>query len=754
MSDAKSLNQIAASYATASAGMHSSHTLPLKLEAIADAGFKWAEIAFPDLEQYASSKYEGYRKVDVAGAGDLDKLLEATGGITELCRRLGVRVLTVMPFSQFEGYGDSARVEQGLKRARSWFKVLKALNCQMLQVGSSDDTRISSNFDVMASNLRALADEANAQDPPIRIAYEMWAWGTHVNSWEHTWEICKRVNRPNFGLCLDTFQISALHLAAEVSLPSSLLDTVPPPQTTLSDSLNSLTTTLAPHIDKIFYLQISDGARVSPVKLDAAAKKQGIHVLYTWSNEHRPLSHQIGLPEGHVGFLPVLNVIDAVLETGWRGPWSYEVFYAEDQSKDDPDIPKRWTYEAMTCHAKLISELESRKCSTRTCRPAQATRIPDTYDKGARITSSAPNVDTLYSITWLDLREEPVVLSIPETDGRYHVFQLLYIYTDTFADIGSRAVGYSVGQYAIVYPGFNGFIPGDLPLYESPSWDVWVEGRTLVSNESDVTTADAIVVQYNLTALTDLKPYSHPPSVSLDCTSPLPSPQTPYDAGSAYFDELATVFAVDPQPSADAPALQALANLGVTPGGTPTETANITELTLAVAAGELFLEANASSTFPGVPAGSGWRSSINGGTYCTDYLTRAGIARVGLGANIPAESVYFISGAQNGTRMNLATFVLGTLPPIEEGGFWSVTVYNTNDFLSANAENRYAFGDRSNLTFEADRSLIIYFSNAAPPDNATKNWIPAPNGIFEIFVRSFVPPTNITDYSPPAITQV
>lgn len=94
---AKTLNQVDAAYATASAGMHPSHTLPMKLEAIAEAGFKWTEIAFPDLEQYASSKFEGYKNLNDSGEGDLDKLVKAASDIRSLCDKLGLQVLTVMP---------------------------------------------------------------------------------------------------------------------------------------------------------------------------------------------------------------------------------------------------------------------------------------------------------------------------------------------------------------------------------------------------------------------------------------------------------------------------------------------------------------------------------------------------------------------------------------------------------------------------------------------------------------------------------
>jgi len=352
--DRKSVDLIAAAYATASAGMHPSHTLPLKLQAIADAGFKWTEVAMPDLEQYAESRFKGFQKLDASGSGDLDMLVEAAEEIHKRCLQLGLHVLTLMPFDKFEGYEDASKLDQNLQRARAWFKVMKALDCQMLQVGSSNDPDITSDFDIMARDLQALAVEAASQNPPIRIAYEMWAWGTYVNSWEHVWEICKRVDMPNFGMCLDTFQISATHYASAVALPSSLNNTVPPPQTTLASSLEALTSVLSEHTSKIFYLQISDGALVDPSTLSKKAAEQGIHALYAWSNEYRPLLFQ---GDGLGGFLPVMNVISAVLRTGWRGPWSYEVFYAEDQKKGDLDVPVRWAMQAMSCHEHILQML-------------------------------------------------------------------------------------------------------------------------------------------------------------------------------------------------------------------------------------------------------------------------------------------------------------------------------------------------------------------------------------------------------------
>ncbi|KAI0628617.1 xylose isomerase-like protein [Trametes polyzona] len=355
----------ALAYSTDSAGMHPSHTLPIKLRAIAEAGFTQAELGFPDLEAYAEQEFPGYRKLDDRGHGDLDKLVQAAEKIKRLCDDLGLSVLAVHPFAQFEGYEDAQKRAIGFEKAAAWFQVLKALDCQMLQVGSTPDASTSSDYDVIARDLRQLADEAANQNPPIRIAYEMWAWGAHVNTWEDIWEVCKRVDRPNFGLCLDTFQICA-RAYADPTVANGLLQNPPEGSAILhlASSLKALASTVSP--EKIFYFQISDGSRrVSPDALKKSAEEQGISPLYAWSNAWRPVPYMDEVcpkssGESWGGYLPVLDVCDAVLRTGWRGPWSYEVFYEEDMSKEDKDVPTRWTTAARDSHKLLVKHLKER----------------------------------------------------------------------------------------------------------------------------------------------------------------------------------------------------------------------------------------------------------------------------------------------------------------------------------------------------------------------------------------------------------
>jgi hypothetical protein len=150
-----SLSTIQVAYATASAGMHPSHTLPKKLKAIAAAGFTATEIAFPDLEDYAASENSDYKKLDDAGEGDLDALLAAAGNIRILLDELKLQALTIMPFvtplifsspfftsshrfSEYEGYEDAKKQASNLNRARVWFKVMQVRFCTTGKLREAD----------------------------------------------------------------------------------------------------------------------------------------------------------------------------------------------------------------------------------------------------------------------------------------------------------------------------------------------------------------------------------------------------------------------------------------------------------------------------------------------------------------------------------------------------------------------------------------------------------------------------------------
>lgn len=156
----------------------------LKLQAIADAGFKSVEMGFPDLQQYAKQKLgDLYQPLsDDDGSGDLESLREIARDVRVLLDSLGLEVLCLQPFSQFEGYtGRQAHQREArFKKAKAWMEIMQVLRCDMLQVGSTDDRASTQDRDVIVRDLQDLADLANGKN--MRIAYEVGLRGQRISA--------------------------------------------------------------------------------------------------------------------------------------------------------------------------------------------------------------------------------------------------------------------------------------------------------------------------------------------------------------------------------------------------------------------------------------------------------------------------------------------------------------------------------------------------------------------------------------------
>ncbi len=193
-----------------------------------------------------------------------------------------------------------------------------------------------------------------------------------------------------------------------------------------------------------------------------------------------------------------------------------------------------------------------------------------------------------------------------------------------------------------------------------------------------------------------------------DPPPPLPNvPLAPYalpEPRAAFFDELATILASNPAPSRDAPLLARLAEVGVVPGATPSEGSP--------AVLEAGLARGLSQMGPAITGGetAGWSGNFKAGAYGTDYLTRARVARNGLGASVPEQALYYFCRHDGdgepltGQRRYRIRFPADGLPPFLNNGFWSLTMYASDLFLVPNKLGRHAVGNRSeHLAFEPGR---------------------------------------------------
>jgi hypothetical protein len=376
----------------------------------------------------------------------------------------------------------------------------------------------------------------------------------------------------------------------------------------------------------------------------------------------------------------------------------------------------------------------------------------------------SPNADTLYSFAFLDLAREPIVLSVPDTGNRYYLMQMLDAWTNVFASPGTRTTGNDQGDFAIIGPSGKGTLPENVKVIKSPTSMAWIIGRTQTNGTEDYPAVNAIQDQYKLTPLSAWgKPYtprSAPVDSSFD-TETSPVDQVAKMDASAFFARLNALMKDNPPAATDAAALKRFAPLGIIPGK-PFDLRSLDpgvakNLEGCVRRGLAVIRAEAKK--PQGKVVNGWEFTSNVGRYGTDYLWRAVVAHIGLGANLPEDAVYPRATKDSdgqplsGAHPYVIRFAQGQLPPVE--AFWSITLYNSQQFFVPNALNRYALGDRDKLKFEDDGSLAIYVQNHSPGKDRESNWLPAPKDSFTLLLRLYWPKKEVFqgEWKPPEVAR-
>jgi hypothetical protein len=371
-----------------------------------------------------------------------------------------------------------------------------------------------------------------------------------------------------------------------------------------------------------------------------------------------------------------------------------------------------------------------------------------------------PNVDTTYTVGRLNLTAGPLVIDVPDTGGRYYVIQLLDAYSNTFAYVGRRTTGTRPGSHALVPPGYAGPLPAGVKRIESPTNLVWLLGRTLVKSEADLPAATQVMSGYRVTGLASWAAGARQEPLVLAAFPP--SPPLPIPTGRAFYDALAVALAESPPPPGDACALRAFAAAGIGPGRAPGPEADVMLAAAARAGNRIVRRAEALGNRISRARNNGWlipRAYV--GSYGRNWLGRAIIALVGLGANTPPETVYPIAitdsrgRALNGRHRYRVRFERGELPPVD--AFWSLTMYRDDLYLFDHPSQRYSVGDRTpGLHRGRDGSLTIHIQRRPPRGAARANWLPAPAGRFRLGMRLYEPRRSVLrgTWLPPAVKRL
>jgi hypothetical protein len=365
-----------------------------------------------------------------------------------------------------------------------------------------------------------------------------------------------------------------------------------------------------------------------------------------------------------------------------------------------------------------------------------------------------PNFDTLYSIAWLDLGEEPMILSVPDTEGRYYLLEMLDMWTDAFAVPGKRSSGTAAMDFAIVPQGWQGKLPKDTERIDAPTMYVWIVGRTQTNGPKDYDAVHKVQDGYRVTPLSDWGKAPKPIKFQLDSTVDMkttPMKQVETMRAGDYFEYAAELMKIHPPHLTDWSTVARMKRLGIEAGESfefkEADAAVKRALEQAPAAGLQWMKSTAPSITRVV---NGWQVNTETiGVYGNAYLKRAIIALLGLGANQPEDAVYPLSlGDADGKPFDGSTeyvlhFGKQELPPV--GAFWSVTLYDVDGFPAANPLNRHALGDRDPLKYNADGSLDLYLQHNSPGKDKEANWLPAPEGEFNLTMRLYAPKAEVLD---------
>jgi hypothetical protein len=374
-----------------------------------------------------------------------------------------------------------------------------------------------------------------------------------------------------------------------------------------------------------------------------------------------------------------------------------------------------------------------------------------------------PNFDTLYSSGWVDLTHEPVVISVPDTGGRYYLLPMLDMWTDVFASPGWRTTGTKAASFLLVPPRWSGKVPQGLARIDAPTPYVWIIGRTKTDGPADYAAVHAIQKGYRITPLSG---WGRPPTPvkakidpSVDIKTP-PKKQVDTMPGDKFFAYASELLKLHPPHITDQPIIARMKRIGIEPGKAfdvaKLDGATRKAIDDAPAAAQKLMEWKIPTL---ARVANNWSMNTDTmGVYGNYYLKRAIVTQVGLGANLPEDAVYPLNlGDESGKPLDGANkyvvrFGKNEIPPVD--AFWSITLYDPEGFQVANSINRFAVSSWMPFKYDAAGSLTLFIQNESPGSERESNWLPAPKGSFNLTMRLYAPKSEALTgrWNPPPVS--
>jgi DNA sulfur modification protein DndE len=454
----------------------------------------------------------------------------------------------------------------------------------------------------------------------------------------------------------------------------------------------------------------------------------------------------------------------------------------EDYTPEQVKTLKNWTYslalDAATWGSPAVIMYNLRALDAFGSRPKAAPnsiwRMEDisTPELSVEAGYVTPNVNVIYGFGFLDLEQEPIILTAPDSHGRYYMVEIVDMYTNAFAYVGGTVTGYKGGKFALVGPGFKGKLPDDVKIINCPTRWVLIQPRVRVFDKADLPAAREVLQDIKVEGLAKHTDQPAPPAPEYHYLIPKvtdskqPASAMNYEDPLQFWEILSAVINENPPPADQVTALLPYyRSLGIELGKSwdrsklnPTVVDAMRQAATDI--GPML------SNLPTERIANGWfMPPPTIGNSQTDYKTRAVVARVGLTANVPSEAIYYLSTVDSsgnqfdGTKQYTITFQ--KTPPFIAPGFWSLTMYDaTNNYTVPNPINRYFLGSDTGMKTNKDGSLTIYIQQKSPGTDKESNWLPAPPKPFYLILRSYAPAPAMIEslsggkgYIPPPVVE-
>lgn len=390
-------------------------------------------------------------------------------------------------------------------------------------------------------------------------------------------------------------------------------------------------------------------------------------------------------------------------------------------------------------------------------------RVPNSDDKYG----ISPSDNLYYSVAWFDVSKEPLVITVPDAGSRYYSIQMMEMYSDIFGYIGKRETENKAGNYLLVGPDWKGKVPkGITAIRRSPTPKGALLMRILIDSRDNLDVPKALARKTAIKPLSywlARKPFSTTERDVVD--------YVPIQSGDPFwfYRNVNRGMTENPPPASDAPLLRAFRDVGIGPGLGE----DFAALDPAIQRGLKRAEADGIAMVIKAAVSGANTKIVNHWAYGTanwgrtaksnDYLTRASTqGHAGWQEHWIEEVVklraHHDSDGQplNGVNRYELRFASDQLPVV--GAFWSVTLYDDKYNLSANSLNRFSLGspELAKMKREADGSLVMLIQ-ADPPEGEHKaNWLPAPRGPFNLFIRAYLPDKGLQEqsYAPPPVRKL